>query len=104
MSPNLNWALAAAVIVSAVASPLAAEMLAESGALAPLCIHMHVGSEDTGWREAMTAQADALRERGHSGAFEVEPGQTHRLDTVRDGLADRLFAGLEAARGGCAAE
>ncbi len=69
--------------------------------LAELCIYMHVGDQDPGWRGAMEREALLMRNLGFNVSFTVEPDQIHRLDTSRDNLGERLFAGLERARAGC---
>lgn len=70
-------------------------------ALRPMCIFMHVGDRDPSWRDAMRRQAAELERGGYEIVFVVEPEQTHRLDTSKDGLADRLFDELELARETC---
>jgi poly(3-hydroxybutyrate) depolymerase len=71
-------------------------------ALRPMCIYMHVGEHDTGWREAMKGQSDMLRQKGFKVHFAVEPGQDHSLETLAGAGSARLFQQMdEAARNGC---
>lgn len=69
--------------------------------LADLCIYMHVGDRDPGWRQGMEREAMLMQNMGFNVTLTVENDQIHRLDTSRDGLGERLFAGLERARAGC---
>lgn len=71
-------------------------------ALAKMCINMHVGELDTGWKEEMQAQASQLRAKGLTVRFTVEKAQSHRLDTLAGDGATRLFNQFEEARHGCA--
>lgn len=71
-------------------------------ALRPLCIFMHVGDRDPGWRSGMQSQYQALLARDYRIQFQVESDQTHRLDVSKNQLRERLFAELEQARQGCA--
>jgi dipeptidyl aminopeptidase/acylaminoacyl peptidase len=70
-------------------------------ALRPLCIYMHVGEKDPGWLSIMRDQAALLDREGFDVHFEIELGQTHRLDTRQADLAQRLFAELGSATTGC---
>jgi poly(3-hydroxybutyrate) depolymerase len=71
-------------------------------ALRPLCIYMHVGENDPGWREAMKRQSDMLRQKGFRIRFTVEAGQGHSLETLAGAGAARLFDQLEEASRTCA--
>jgi poly(3-hydroxybutyrate) depolymerase len=71
-------------------------------ALKPLCIYMHVGDQDTSWRQSMQLQYSLLKERGVHVEFTVEKDQPHRLDVTKANLANRLFDELEASTHGCA--
>jgi poly(3-hydroxybutyrate) depolymerase len=70
-------------------------------ALAKMCINMHVGELDTGWKEEMQQQASQLRSKGMTVRFTVEKAQSHRLDTLAGDGAARLFDQFEEARHGC---
>jgi poly(3-hydroxybutyrate) depolymerase len=71
------------------------------GALAKMCINMHVGELDTGWKEEMQQQAAQFRAKGMTVRITVEKGQSHRLDTLAGEGAARLFNQFEEARQGC---
>jgi poly(3-hydroxybutyrate) depolymerase len=74
---------------------------ARVGALAKMCINMHVGELDTGWKEEMQQQAAQFRAKGMTVRIIVEKGQSHRLDTLAGDGAARLFNQFEEARQGC---
>ncbi len=74
---------------------------ARVGALAKMCINMHVGELDTGWKEEMQQQAGQFRAKGMTVRITVEKGQSHRLDTLAGDGAARLFNQFEEARQGC---
>lgn len=67
-------------------------------ALRGLCIYMHVGELDAGWRPAMAAEADELRRAGLNVTFSVEPGQHHVIATLDGSGARRLYDEIEACR------
>jgi poly(3-hydroxybutyrate) depolymerase len=75
---------------------------ARVAALGKMCINMHVGELDTGWKEEMQQQAAQFRARGMTVRITVEKGQSHRLDTLAGDGAARLFNQFEEARQGCA--
>ena len=64
-------------------------------ALRPLCIYMHVGENDPGWREAMKDQSDMLRQKGFKISFAVEPGMEHSLESLAGAGSKRLFDHME---------
>jgi len=70
-------------------------------ALAKMCINMHVGELDTGWKEEMQQQAAQFRAKGMTVRITVEKGQSHRLDILAGEGAARLFNQFEEARQGC---
>ena len=74
---------------------------ARMGALAKMCINMHVGELDTGWKEEMQQQAEQFRAKGMTVRITVEKGQSHRLDTLAGDGAARLFNQFDEARRGC---
>jgi len=74
---------------------------ARMGALAKMCINMHVGELDTGWKEEMQQQAAQFRAKGMTVRITVEKGQSHRLDTLAGDGAARLFNQFDEARQGC---
>ena len=74
---------------------------ARVGALRKMCINMHVGELDTGWKDEMQQQAADFRGKGLTVRITVEKGQSHRLDTLAGDGAARLFNQFEEARQGC---
>jgi poly(3-hydroxybutyrate) depolymerase len=69
--------------------------LARVAALKPLCIFMHVGDMDDGWRRAMQQQSDDLARQGYRIRFTVEKNQVHRLNAAAINLSARLFDQIE---------
>ena len=67
-------------------------------ALKPMCIYMHVGGDDTGWRTEMQSQAAELKRDGLNVTFTVEPGQPHMIRTLAGDGAKRLFDEIEACK------
>jgi pimeloyl-ACP methyl ester carboxylesterase len=72
--------------------------LARAAALEPLCIFMHVGDMDEGWRRAMQEQSDRLARQGYRIRFTVEKNQIHRLNAPAINLSPRLFDQIESCR------
>ena len=70
-------------------------------ALAKMCINMHVGELDTGWREDMKQQAEQFRKQGMTVRFTVEKAQEHRINTLAGAGAARLFDQFDEAQQGC---
>ncbi len=70
-------------------------------ALEKMCINMHVGELDAGWKEEMQKQAALFKSKGLTVRITVEQGQSHRLDTLAGEGAARLFDQFEQARQGC---
>jgi predicted peptidase len=70
-------------------------------ALANMCINMHVGELDSGWRQAMQEQAAAFRAKGMTVRMTVEKGQSHVISSLMGEGAARLFQEIEEARQGC---
>jgi poly(3-hydroxybutyrate) depolymerase len=70
-------------------------------ALRPFCIYMHVGENDTGWREAMEEQSAIFRSKGYKVHFAVEPGMEHSLETLAGAGSKRLFDQMEEAARSC---
>jgi poly(3-hydroxybutyrate) depolymerase len=65
-------------------------------ALRPLCgIYMHVGENDSGWRQAVKDQSEMLRQKGFKVHFTIEPGQEHSLETLAGAGSKRLFDQME---------
>ncbi len=73
---------------------------AKVAAIKPMCIYMHVGGLDSGWRESMEQQSKTFAQKGLTVKFRVEPDQTHVLSLDREGV-NRLFEQIEQAAHGC---
>jgi poly(3-hydroxybutyrate) depolymerase len=70
-------------------------------ALAKMCINMHVGELDSGWREDMQQQAALFRSKGMTVTMTVEKGENHVIRALTGDGALRLFDEIEAASKGC---
>lgn len=71
-------------------------------ALTKLCVFLYVGEHDEyRWHDEMRREAEFLRAEGTVARYTVEQGQGHRLETLADGKAGRLFDGFEEAARGC---
>jgi poly(3-hydroxybutyrate) depolymerase len=70
-------------------------------AIRNLCINMHVGELDSGWRQQMQEQASEFRAKGMTVKYTVEPGQSHVIGSLTGEGSARLFEEIEAARQGC---
>ena len=75
---------------------------ARVNALSKMCINMHAGELDTGWREDMEAQAKQFRAKGYTVRFTVEKGEGHVMRTLAGAGSARLFNQFDEARQGCA--
>jgi poly(3-hydroxybutyrate) depolymerase len=65
-------------------------------ALAKLCINMHVGELDMGWRKSMELQSAEFRAKGFLVHITVEKGQSHVIGTLMGDGSARLFQEIEA--------
>lgn len=72
--------------------------LAKASAIKSMCIFMHVGEKDDGWRGAMNDQAKSLKAQGFKVQFRVEPNQVHRIKAAEVNLSPRLFDEIESCR------
>lgn len=71
-------------------------------AIADLCVFMYVGEHDEyRWHDEMRREAEFLSAIGTVAIYEVEIGQPHRIATLADSHAGRLFDGFERAEQGC---
>ncbi len=70
-------------------------------ALTGMCIYMHVGELDAGWRQAMVGQAELLRDRGFRVQFAVEEGMGHGLDSLTGDGSKRLFEHFKDSAANC---
>jgi poly(3-hydroxybutyrate) depolymerase len=65
-------------------------------AIKPMCIFMHVGDRDDGWRPEMAEQSKALAVKGFNVRFSVEKNEDHIIRAVD--LPARLFEEIESCR------
>ena len=71
-------------------------------AISKMCVFMYVGEFDPYmWHGEMRKEAEFLRSKGTVARYSVEKDQPHRLDTLADANAGRLFDGFEETRKGC---
>lgn len=71
-------------------------------AISKLCVFMYVGENDRYmWHGEMQREARFLRSLGAVARYTVEEGQPHRLQTLADANAGRLFDDFEATARGC---
>jgi poly(3-hydroxybutyrate) depolymerase len=77
---------------------------ARVNALAKMCVNMHVGELDSGWREDMDAQAKQFRAKGYTVRFTVEKGEGHVMRSLAGPGSARLFNQFDEARQGCPAK
>lgn len=71
-------------------------------AIEKMCVFMYVGEHDEyRWHGEMQREAEFLSARHALARYTVEEGQPHRLATLADEHAGRLFDGFEEARRGC---
>ena len=66
-------------------------------AVKPMCIFMHVGDRDAGWRSAMEAQSKDLAAKGFNIRFGVEKNEDHVIRAAD--LAARMLDEIESCRG-----
>jgi predicted esterase len=74
---------------------------ARVAAIGELCIYMHVGEFDSGWRRSMSQQAQMFRDQGFPTQFAIEAGMSHGLDSLAGIGSKRLFENLEDAVANC---
>jgi predicted esterase len=71
-------------------------------ALEHTCVFLYVGEHDEyRWHDEMRREAEFLAAQGTVARYTLEQGQGHRLETLADAGAARLFDDFEAAQGGC---
>jgi poly(3-hydroxybutyrate) depolymerase len=70
----------------------------KAGAIKPMCIFMHVGDLDDGWKGAMRSEATQLKNEGYRIQFSIEPKQVHRLKAAEINLSARLFDEIESCK------
>ena len=72
-------------------------------AISKMCVFMYVGENDEyRWHPEMQREVEYLRAKGTVARYTVEKGQPHRLDTLANENAHRLFEGFEETKKGCA--
>ena len=71
-------------------------------AISKMCVFMYVGENDPYmWHAEMKKEAEWLRSKGTVARYTVEKGQPHRMATLADANAGRLFDGFEETKKGC---
>ena len=71
-------------------------------AISKMCVFMYVGENDPYmWHPEMKKEAEWLRSKGTLARYTVEKGQPHRMETLADAGAARLFDGFEETKKGC---
>jgi dipeptidyl aminopeptidase/acylaminoacyl peptidase len=70
-------------------------------ALRGMCLNMHVGELDRGWRDTMQKQSILFRNKGLKVRFTIERGQGHVMTTLEGAGAARLFDQFDEAAHGC---
>jgi predicted esterase len=71
-------------------------------AISKMCVFMYVGENDPYmWHEEMKREAEWLRSKGTVAHYTVEKGQPHRMATLADANAGRLFDNFEETTKGC---
>jgi poly(3-hydroxybutyrate) depolymerase len=71
-------------------------------AISKMCVFMYVGENDPYmWHSEMKKEAEWLSAKGTVARYTVEKGQPHRMETLADTHASRLFDGFEETKKGC---
>jgi predicted esterase len=71
-------------------------------AISKMCVFMYVGENDPYmWHAEMKQEAEWLRSKGTVAHYTVEKGQPHRMATLADANAGRLFDNFEETKKGC---
>ena len=69
--------------------------------LASMCLYLHVGELDEGWRHTMEEQVATFRAQGYTVRMTVEKGESHVIRALAGDGAARLFDEIEESRVGC---
>ena len=77
---------------------------ARVSAISKLCINMHVGELDSGWRREMEVQSSQFRTQGLKVRMTVEKNENHLITAFAGDGAARLFNQFDEAETGCAAK
>jgi predicted peptidase len=76
--------------------------VAKLEAISKMCVFMYVGENDPYmWHAEMKQEAEWLRAKGTVARYTVEKDQPHRMETLADANAGRLFDNFEETRKGC---
>ena len=76
--------------------------VAKLEAISKMCVFMYVGENDPYmWHAEMKQEAEWLRAKGTVARYTVEKDQPHRMETLADANAGRLFENFEETRKGC---
>lgn len=67
-------------------------------ALSGMCIYMHVGELDSGWRQDMQDQAALFQSKGYPVQMTVEQAENHVIGALTGDGAARLFEEMERCR------
>ncbi len=71
-------------------------------AISKMCVFMYVGENDQYmWHPEMKKEAEWLSAKGTVARYTVEKGQPHRMETLADSHAGRLFDNFEETKKGC---
>ncbi len=71
-------------------------------AISKMCVFMYVGENDPyRWHSEMKKEAEWLQSKGTVARYTVEKGQPHRMETLADAGAGRLFDNFEETKKGC---
>jgi predicted esterase len=71
-------------------------------AISKMCVFLYVGENDEyRWHGEMQKEVEWLRSKGTVARYTVEKGQPHRMETLADANAGRLFDGFEETKKGC---
>jgi predicted peptidase len=71
-------------------------------AISKMCVFMYVGENDPYmWHSEMKKEAEWLTSKGTVARYTVEKGQPHRMATLADASAGRLFDNFEETKKGC---
>jgi len=71
-------------------------------AISKMCVFMYVGENDPYmWHSEMKKEAEWLQSKGTVARYTVEKGQPHRMETLADASAGRLFDNFEETKKGC---
>jgi predicted peptidase len=71
------------------------------GALAKMCIYMHVGDMDSAWVSPMQQQASMFRAKGYNLHLTIEKNEGHVIGALVGPGSARLFAEIEESRQTC---